>query len=77
MKWGEPLPAGLGAPGPVSRVRLQSRPCPQGAAGLGAGRRAGAPRCAAKAFKCSIGEGLKFTQGHRGCDNYNHSLAPQ
>lgn len=29
-------------------------------------------------FKCSIGEGLKFTQGHRGCDNYNHRfLAPQ
>lgn len=23
-------------------------------------------------FKCSIGERLKFMQGHWGCDNYNH-----
>lgn len=40
------------------------------------GTRSPASRC--RLFKCSIGEGLKFMQGHWGCDNYNHRfLAPQ
>lgn len=36
------------------------------------------PASICRLFKCSIGEGLKFMQGHWGCDNYNHRfLAPQ
>lgn len=33
---------------------------------------AGPPASRYRLFKCSIGERLKFMQGHWGCDNYNH-----
>ena len=57
----------------AGRRGCRAVPAPWEPPGLGA-RRAGRGLCGAqrRLFKCSIGEGLKFTQGHRGCDNYNH-----
>lgn len=73
VKWGgAPPQPGLALRPSEPRAVAEQIPAPREPRGWGPAGRPGRRGAQQRLFKCSIGEGLKFTQGHRGCDNYNH-----